>query len=157
MEITNLDQNERISELEAFKEDIFNTIYPIGSLYLTFNKNFNPNDTFTGTWTRNGAKGYTLVGAIDPDDYRDPSNSILEIPGGSTKGEVNHTLTIEEIPAHNHLFERNFEGLGGGQNWAYRSSSEYIGGPMNTNNTGGSQAHNNVQPSIGVYIWNRIA
>ena len=33
MEITNLDQNERISELEAFKEDIFNTIYPIGSLY----------------------------------------------------------------------------------------------------------------------------
>lgn len=157
MEITNLDQNERISELEAFKEDIFNTIYPIGSLYLTFNKNFNPNDTFTGAWTRNGAKGYTLVGAIDPDEYRDPSNSILEIAGGGTRGEVNHTLTVEEMPAHSHFFDRVFEGISGSDNWAYRAYIEYIGGKMNTNETGGSQAHNNVQPSIGVYIWHRIA
>ena len=175
MEITNLDQNERISELEAFKEDIFNTIYPIGSLYLTFNKNFNPNDTFTGTWTRNGAKGYTLVGAIDPDDYRDPSNSILEIPGGSTEGERKHTLTINEMPSHKHSLTswRNptestpqpTTGFGfTNNNYAFSNVATDGDGTRYTANdsvaigaAGSGEAHNNVQPSIGVYIWNRIA
>lgn len=157
MTIENLKQDERITALENFKENLFNTLYPVGSVYITFSKDFDPNDVFTGRWTRNGTKGYALVGAIDPDEYRDPSNSILEIAGGSTKGEVNHTLTIEEIPAHSHFFDRVFEGIDGSDNWAYRAYIEYTGGKMNTNETGGSQAHNNVQPSIGVYIWHRTA
>ena len=158
MEITNLDQNERISELEAFKEDIFNTIYPIGSLYLTFNKDFNPNDTFTGTWTRNGAKGYTLVGAIDPDDYRDPSNSILEIAGGSTKGEVNHTLTIEEMPSHTHniYYPQDYADVQH-DTVKYEGFLNNLQAPQAISPTGGDQPHNNVQPSIGVYIWHRTA
>lgn len=157
MTIENLKQDERITALENFKENLFNTLYPVGSVYITFSKDFDPNDVFTGRWTRNGTKGYALVGAIDPDEYRDPSNSILEIAGGSTKGEVNHTLTIEEIPAHSHFFDRPFEGIYGSDNWAYRAYIEHTGGKMSTNETGGSQAHNNVQPSIGVYIWHRTA
>lgn len=159
MEITNLDQNERISELEAFKEDIFNTIYPVGSVFLTFVKGLDPNDIFSGTWTRNGAKGYALVGAIDPDEYREPSNNILEIGGGATKGETAHTLTVDEMPSHNHRLQMRSAGSGDQEieDWGAPSVIQTNMGYAYALATGGSQAHNNVQPSIGVYIWRRIA
>lgn len=159
MTIENLKQDERITALENFKENLFNTLYPVGSVYITFSKDFDPNDVFTGRWTRNGTKGYALVGAIDPDEYRDPSNSILEIAGGSTQGEVEHTLTVEEMPSHNHRLQMRIAGSGDQEieDWGAPSVIQTNMGYVYALATGGSQAHNNVQPSIGVYIWHRTA
>lgn len=159
MTIENLKQDERITALENFKENLFDTLYPVGSVYITFSKDFDPNDVFTGKWTRNGTKGYALVGAIDPDEYRDPSNSILEIAGGSTKGEVEHTLTVEEMPSHNHRLQMRSAGSGDQEieDWGAPSVIQTNMGYAYALATGGSQAHNNVQPSIGVYIWHRTA
>lgn len=155
MEIENLKQNERISDLESWKNQIYDLIYPIGSIYITENNNFDPNDFFYGTWTRNGYKGYVLVGATKTGE--DVTANGVRIENGESMGEAKHTLTVEELPAHSHLIDRIFEGLPGSDNWAYRASSEYIGGKMNTGETGSSQPHNNIQPSIGVYIWHRTA
>lgn len=159
MTIENLKQDERITALENFKENLFDTLYPVGSVYITFSKDFDPNDVFTGRWTRNGTKGYALVGAIDPDEYRDPSNSILEIAGGSTQGEVEHTLTVEEMPSHNHRLQMRSAGSGDQEieDWGAPSVIQTNMGYAYALATGGSQAHNNVQPSIGVYIWHRTA
>ena len=71
------------------------TIYPVGSIYLTMDIKFNPNKSFGGTWEIT-SEGKALFGADitgqDPD---------FEVPG-MTGGEKTHTLTIDEMPAHNH-------------------------------------------------------
>lgn len=156
MEITNLTLLGEVEELRDLIDNILNRVYPVGSYYETSNVTFDPNGIFPGYWKKD-TKGLVTVGAYETGEDYNSSYENYYILEGAIEGEAEHTLTINEMPEHNHLFERNFEGLGGGQNWAYRSSSEYIGGPMNTNNTGHSDPHNNVQPSIGVYRWHRLS
>ena len=43
---------EAIAALNAWKDALFNSIYPVGSVYVTFSSTFNPNSAFSGTWER---------------------------------------------------------------------------------------------------------
>jgi len=69
--------------------------------------------------------------------------------GGDAVGEVGggqtHTLTTSEMPSHGHGIEAgqsgSFNGRAGGHNGNVITS-------MNSNNTGGGAAHNNVQPTM---------
>ena len=97
-----------------------------------------------GTWERYGTDMVT-VGAGG--DYA----------AGSVGGEKEHTLTVDEMPEHNHgaLY-------GGGSDHRYGLSivTNSINGQFDSyaiRNTGGSQPHNNMQPYIGTYRYRRIA
>jgi len=124
--------------------DIIGTIYPVGSIYVS-TLSTNPGTLLgVGTWAVFGA-GRTLVSLNSADADFDTSEE--------TGGEKTHTLTIPEMPAHTHTYDRGItvnEGDGLSQRLnGYTSEA--------TGSTGGGSAHNNLQPYIVVYMWKRTA
>lgn len=123
-----------------------NAYYEIGDLFFT-TRSENPNLRFGGTWELYG-KGKVLV-CVDPDDS---DFSAVK----KTGGEKNHTLTLDEMPSHNHNLNGYTDMISTTGNEYYktvRGSNSY--GIGNTNNSGGDHAHNNLQPYITCYIWIR--
>ena len=134
---------EEISTIDTPKtSDIVDLIYPIGSIYMNVNL-VEPSLLFGGEWER--LKDTFLLGAGDTYE------------GGSTGGESEHTLTIEEMPSHNHgaNIRANYQVNKGTANYI----CDYVEGAneqIYVNNTGGGQAHNNMPPYLTVYMWKRI-
>ena len=142
-------------------KSIYDLIYPIGSIYETSDKDFNPNTTFGGSWQR--IKGKVLVGV----DESDTDFSTSQKSGG----EKTHKLTKNELPHHNHAL------LGGGHAFAWGDSTCTVNtnataiaahpsantlctlqGTMDKtdNNATSEDAHNNMPPYYTVYVWEKI-
>lgn len=140
-----------------------NDVYPVGSIYIS-TVSTNPNTLFgTGTWVAIGT-GRVLVGinAADPD-----FDTVKK-----TGGEKTHTLISTEMPSHTHIQNAHAHvqhlptSQTGSQNSGTRDTSTTGDGtdalstsqttPTNQN-TGGDGAHNNLQPYIVVYMWERTA
>lgn len=131
----------------------FNKIYPVGSIYMSINET-NPSELFGGEWER--IKDTFLLACGDTYD------------GGSTGGEATHKLTVNEMPSHTHIqnahhheLNRSFSS-GTGSNDAYVQSANRRVVNINSKdttatnqNTGGSQAHNNMPPYLAVFVWVR--
>ena len=68
---------------------------------------------------------------------------------GETGGEKTHTLITDEIPSHHHDVGWDYEGsTGGGHGTLLRATWDNPAYKYDTYNTGGGQAHNNLQPYI---------
>ena len=133
----------------VIKNVVLDTYFPVGSIYLSVNST-NPSNYFGGTWEQ-FANGRTLVGV---DTSQTEFNSVEK-----TGGEKNHKLSIAEMPSHNHTKtmvpkENAWVAPNAGWNYSFTDKQTYI---QNTDNTGGDQPHNNLQPYITVYMWKRIA
>jgi hypothetical protein len=132
-------------------DEIVNTVYPVGSIYLSVNGT-NPGSlpSFTGTtWVRY-AEGKCLFGVDDTD-----TDFALETTGG----EKEHTLTIAEMPSHTHA-EKNSETSThattitvGSYPWYQRVGDISV----QSGSRGGDQPHENLPPYIAIYIWKRTA
>lgn len=147
--------------------NIFLKSYPVGSIYISTSSE-NPGNIYGGTWEEYG-KGRTLVGV----DSSDSDFSTVEKLGG----EKTHTLTIDAMPSHNHVERMFLDQSGyfevkpaGYAYYKYSTQSSNVIGWTNTQisninywrigdteDKGGSQAHNILQPYITTYMWKRTA
>ena len=129
-------------------EQAINSIYPVGSIIIRDDSQ--DMSSFLGfTWEKVFA-GRVLVGL---DTTQTEFNTI-----GKTGGEKTHKLTIDEMPKHKHTISA---GTNATTDANYdRVASAYAGGNpknLNTSETGGINAHNNLQPYQVVAYWKRIA
>jgi microcystin-dependent protein len=138
-------------------------LYPVGSIYANYTSSTNPATLLGfGTWT--AIEGRVLVGKA-------PSGTFAT--AGSTGGAETHTLSVAEMPSHTHTQNAHSHpltpggnilgggggtpaGLGGGAGWVYNIQSAASVTATNKN-TGGGGAHNNLQPYVVVYMWQRTA
>jgi hypothetical protein len=130
---------------------IFDAIYPVGSIYFSYN-HVNPANLFGGTWTR--IENAFLWASTASDTI------------GVTGGEKTHTLTVNEMPRHKHNVGAykstdgngsvldSYTALVGTSNGADTTSKYYTSGTLLS---GGSQPHNNMPPYIQVSVWRRTA
>jgi hypothetical protein len=131
---------------------VLESVYPIGSVYTNINST-NPNTLFGfGTWQTFGA-GRVLVGVNSSDSTLNASQK--------TGGTKTHTLTIDQMPSHNHSLKGNNRGTSSRQKYAaglYKDDAETVASdPNSILSTGGGAAHNNMQPYVTVYMWLRTA
>lgn len=117
--------------------------YPVGAIYLSVT-DANPAALFGGTWERIG--GRFLIGADST------------YAAGSTGGEAVHTLTIDEMPRHNHEVDNlNASGNATPYMTVQAQDKKGYGGNVQTMYAGGGKAHNNMPPYLAVYMWKRVS
>ena len=132
--------NKTLGSIDDQFADYWKTIYPIGHVYISLSET-NPSALFGGTWEQ--LEDMFLLGASDV------------YPAGSTGGEAEHTLTIDEMPAHTHAGVRRSSANEGTVSTGSSTSSKDA--TYETDSTGGGLAHNNMPPYLAVYMWKRIA
>ena len=116
--------------------------HPVGAIYIS-TVSTSPASLFGGTWER--LKDRFLLGAGD------------SYAAGATGGEATHTLTVDEMPSHNH--EIPFSPLAvadqaftwGNENLRGAGASHW------TKEMGSNLPHNNMPPYLAVYMWKRVA
>ncbi len=128
---------------------ILGLIYPVG-IIVELNVSTSPATLFgMGTWSALGTGRVTV--AIDGGQTE---FDVL----GETGGAKTHTLTTAEMPAHTHDVSLRLNSTGGANKAAAAGNATgngTDGGGALT--TGGGGAHNNLQPYVVVYRWQRTA
>lgn len=134
-------------------KQLFLLMHPIGCIYMS-TSSVSPQTTFGGTWIRWG-NGRVPVGV----DTNDSSFNTVE----KTGGEKQHTLTISEIPSHNHgvyggcTTTTNELSASNNNGWIPGLGGKGYKHDDLLTDVGGSQSHNNLQPYITCYMWKRTA
>ncbi len=122
---------------------LLNYIYPVGTV-VTLGVSTNPATLFgIGTWT--AIAGRVIVGIDAGQTEFDTLNE--------TGGAKTHTLDITEIPAHTHTYDKNSSSAGS----APGSGETQSHASTNTGSAGGGLAHNNLQPYVVKYCWERVS
>jgi hypothetical protein len=157
----------------AFVQAVFQTLYPVGSIYINAGVTTNPATLLGfGTWIAFGA-GRVMVGLNGSDTLFDT----LEETGGSKDAVVashTHTATVTD-PGHKHTLVSGTintisdvgtligsEGIIGGYTGTNGSTGSFTNdsttGVTVANSTAGVSATNaNLQPYITVAMWKRTA
>lgn len=162
--------SETNTELANVKDLVLGQIFPVGSVYMTFLKSFDPNTSFGGTWEQ-----------VTDDAYL----KIVTADGGTTGGNEGHKITSSNLPKHTHAYSHSHSIASGkyvissGNSWSFETYSGQLNGSgykLPHVKTGGSEANRNNTDSFsgntgdggfgntsyypyyyGVYVWKRTA
>ena len=168
-----------ISKYSSKDIDVLKKIMHVGYIHFS-TVNINPAELFGfGTWEAMPAGRVLLAqGKVETENYTH------NFVAGETGGEFVHQLTVGELPSHNHSASTNTTGehshsvqcnaphndpVWSNGNILGRAETKYGINSYTTSNsgnhthnivinsTGEGQAHNNLQPYISCYIWQRMA
>lgn len=171
-----------IKDAHDILDNIFNAIYPVGSIYMSASLSTHEQveALFGGTWEAWG-KGRVPVGV---DTAQTEFDTVEETGGAKTHSHTNSattgstTLTVNQIPSHSHsdAYSSNKVGLsasGSASSTAFlQLSSNTVTGAISTSaystgNAGGGQGHTHtlnstgdsstLQPYITCYMYKRTA
>ena len=140
--------------VSGIQDQILLAAYPVGSVYIGTN-NTNPSTLFGGTWSLI-SEGRCLVGVGTGTDSNSHTKTFT---AGNNAGEYTHKLTINEMPSHKHVLDITATS-------SHHNNAGRVQGTTGENiyqnndnmlNAGGDQYHNIVNPTFGVYIWERTA
>lgn len=168
---TNLDVYSRAEVVSLVR-----AVYPVGSVYLSTNSTNPATSLGFGTWVQ-VAQGRTLIGVGSGVDVNGQGKTFTK---GETGGEYNHTLSQAEMPSHNHSASVNDNGhnhtasfndrsmdIGSkdtdvlddsqGSDFTVTTSTAFTGISVSIGNKGSGSSHNNIQPYLATYIWERTA
>lgn len=131
-----------VIDVDTLKAQILLAAHPVGSYYWS-DVDTSPETLFGGTWEAVQNKFVFAAGEGHE--------------AGSTGGEESHTLTVDEMPSHNHKLDATGLAVvqGGKSAFAFNTGADY--GSNSGTYTGGSQSHNNMPPYITAYCWRRTA
>ena len=166
------------SFIDAFVSACLLKIYPVGSIYMTTEKDVNPSTFLGGTWERWG-QGRVPVG-VDEND----TDKIFD-EAGKEGGQKNITLDLANLPEHYHTIGVNkpeghrrlvttwISGVGTTTfiDWKYSStpaesstiltrsygSTSYNSAKTNVAGSSPTSPISNLQPYITCYMWKRTA
>lgn len=149
-----LNENSQIADINKVTADdmnqiknAINNLFPVGFIISVDNAEFDPNTSLGGTWER--IKGKIIIGV----DENDPDFAT----SGLTGGEKEHTLTVDEMPAHGHRMV-SYSGAGGVNDGYSANIGNGVGAKsLQTNTTGGGEPHNNMPPYYTAYQWIKTA
>lgn len=119
---------------------LWETIYPVGAVYISY-ASTSPAELFGGSWTAiTGVFPYFNAGT-------------------ATGGSNTHTLTIAQMPSHNHSGYVKITGskLASGSTYSRLNDNGGNSQDLVINNTGGGGSHNNMPAYQTFYAWRRTA
>ena len=132
------------------KSQILDMFYPVGTIYQTADKDFNPAETWGGTWVT--ITGRFLYGA-------ESTANVKKLGGSKT-----HTLTLGQMPKHTHPVYINNEGgetitPSAGEylvsDSAVTSSKKTMYATLGTDSAGNAESFSILPPYYNVMIWRR--
>lgn len=135
--------------------------YPVGAIYLSVT-DADPAALFGGTWERI-SQGRFLIGAganvANSTDYWGEYPAGKEnFPAGEMGGEVEHTLTVDEMPSHTHPERLEWSNT---KAWGLTGTGEGANAVVDqggvTGSTGGGKPHSNMPPYLVCYMWRRVS
>ena len=139
-----------VAYVEKVEDVFYSCPFPVGGIYISTDSS-NPNTIWQGTTWSAIAEGRVLIGAGTGSD----GTNSLTVDGGDTGGEYQHTLTVNEMPAHAHdWYPGNNELVASGD---VKVKEDNLRNATATSTVGGGQSHNIIQPYLGVYMWERTA
>lgn len=151
------------------KVNLLNMFYPVGTIYESADANFNPNESWGGTWVEISGKFLLASNSSHSVGDTGGAESVSYTPSGTVGG---HTLTVNEMPSHDHSI--SIYGYSTQRGYISESgtgvSSDYVSDPTsgNTGSKGSNAAHSHpftgtassiatMPPYEVVKIWKRTA
>lgn len=150
----------RAWSLWQIQNDIWQKIYPVGSVYIT-TSDHNPQDLFGGSWDR-FSQGQVLLGA---GQHTDGDGTTVNYANGYESGLYRAKINTNEIPAHTHNvkmakananIESHYIKDDAQQGSQVNIVTDIYYDDLTTESTGGTQSHYNMQPFVTVNIWKRV-
>lgn len=141
-----------LTKEKEYKIRLLDINYPIGSIYMTLN-NADPKNILGGKWIPI-SQGRVLLGAGNNISDGTTTKSFTV---GSTGGEYNHKLIIDEMPTHNHsVYYPYTKGTETGSVLTRTTKTKRKSASDVIINKGGNVSHNNIQPYLVCNIWQRV-